>query len=125
MDWYSRKVLSWALSNTLDTDFCVAALEAALRRYGTPMIFNTDQGSQFTNEKFTGALERNGVRISMDGRGRFHDNLFIERLWGTVKHQCLHLTESENGLELRTALQGWFRTVKRRKTSSSPESQNP
>ncbi len=87
----------------------MAALEAALRRYGTPMIFNTDQGSQFTGEKFTGALERNGVRISMDGRGRFQDNIFIERLWWTVKHQYLYLHEFENGLELRTALQGWFR----------------
>lgn len=75
LDWYSRKVLSWSLSNTLDSEFCVAALEAALHRYGTPLIFNTDQGSQFTSEKFTRTLERNGVRISMDGRGCFQDNI--------------------------------------------------
>lgn len=80
VDWYSRKVLSWRLSNTLDTDFCVAAPEEALHGHGTPEVFNTDQGSQFTSEKFTGALERTGVRISMDGRGRFQDNIFIERL---------------------------------------------
>ncbi len=109
MDGCSRKVLSWALSNTLDTDFCVAALEAALHRYGTPMIFNTDQGSQFTGKRFTGTLERKGIRISMDGRGRYRDNIVIKRLWWTVKYRCLYLHEFENELELRAALRGRFR----------------
>jgi putative transposase len=91
MDWYSRKVLSWKLSNTLDTEFCVAALTEAINNYGCPEIFNTDQGSQFTSAAFTEQLELNGIKISMDGRGRFHDNIFIERLWWTVKHQYLYL----------------------------------
>ncbi len=108
MDWYSRKVLSWRISNTLDTDFCVAALEEALHRHGLPEVFNTDQGSQFTSEKFTGVLDRKGVRISMDGRGRFQDNIFIERLWWTVKHQYLYLHEFENGSDLRKGLREWF-----------------
>ena len=84
IDWYSRYVLSWRLSNTLEADFCIEALEEALRK-DRPDIFNTDQGSQFTSEAFTGLLERHGVRISMDGKGRYNDNLFIERLWRTVK----------------------------------------
>ena len=83
MDWYSRKVLSWRISNTLDSDFCVSALEEAIARYGCPETFNTDQGSQFTSEAFTNVLKSNGIRISMDGRGRCMDNIFIERLWWT------------------------------------------
>ena len=108
MDWYSRKVLSWKLSNTLDSEFCVAALEEAIKRYGCPEIFNTDQGSQFTSTAFTELLESNGIKISMDGRGRFYDNIFVERLWWTVKHQYLYLQAFENGVELRQGLQGWF-----------------
>ena len=84
MDWYSRYVLAWRLSNTLDADFCVEALEDALRK-GKPDIFNTDQGSQFTGKAFTGLLEKQGIKISMDGKGSYRDNLFIERLWRTVK----------------------------------------
>lgn len=83
IDWYSRYVLSWRLSNTLDTDFCIEALEEALRK-GKPEIFNTDQGSQFTSEEFTEALKKHGIQISMDGKGSYNDNLFIERLWRTV-----------------------------------------
>jgi putative transposase len=109
MDWHSRKVLSWGLSNTLDAHFCVAALEVAIHRYGTPAIFNTDQGSQFTSEEFTGTLKKNDIRISMDGQGRFQDNIFIERLWWTVKYQYLYLQEFENALDLRKGLQAWFR----------------
>ena len=81
MDWHSRKVLSWRLSNTMDTDFCVSALEEALEKYGKPKIFNTDQGSQFTSNAFTGILAESGIAISMDGRGRWLDNVFMERLW--------------------------------------------
>src|SRR5210317_1646294 len=81
MDWHSRKVLSWRLSNTLDADLCVEALEEAIRHYGRPEIFNTDQGSQFTSDGFTSVLKNHNIQISMDGRGRFHDNIFVERLW--------------------------------------------
>jgi putative transposase len=91
MDWHSRKVLSWRLSNTLATDFCVEALEEALSRYGPPEIFNTDQGSQFTSEAFTGTLRSAGVAISMDGKGRWVDNVFIERLWRSVKYEEIYL----------------------------------
>ena len=90
MDWYSRYVLSWRLSNTLDAGFCVDALQEALQK-GQPEIFNTDQGAQFTSEAFTGLLEQNGIRISMDGKGSYNDNLFIERLWRTVKYEEVYL----------------------------------
>jgi len=91
IDWYSRKVLSWRLSNTLDSRFCVDCLEQALQVYGTPEIFNTDQGCQFTSEAFTGVLKANGISISMDGRGRALDNIFVERLWRSVKHEDVYL----------------------------------
>ena len=108
MDWYSRYVLSWRLSNTLDADFCVAALEEALGR-GTPEIFNTDQGSQFTGEAFTGLLKEHGVRISMDGKGSYNDNLFIERLWRTIKYEEVYLKAYQDGREARISLGGYFR----------------
>ena len=108
MDWHSRKVLSFQLSNTLDADFCVDALNKALDRYGPPQIFNTDQGAQFTSKAFTDTLKENGVAISMDGKGRVQDNIFIERLWWTVKHQYLYLYAFDNGIELRTGLRQWF-----------------
>lgn len=108
MDWYSRKVLAWRVSNTLDTTFCVAALEEALARHGRPEIFNSDQGSQFTSQVFTGLLAAQGIRISMDGRGCYYDNIFVERLWRTVKYECLYLKTFESGAELRRELRGWF-----------------
>lgn len=108
MDWHSRKVLSWRVSNTLDADFCVDALNDAISRYGCPEIFNTDQGSQFTSRDFTDVLNDNRIKISMDGRGRFQDNIFIERLWWTVKHHYLYLRTFENGSELGTGLKDWF-----------------
>lgn len=108
MDWHSRKVLSWRLSNTMETDFCVEALEEAIRRYGTPEIFNTDQGSQFTSEDFTGVLKDHGIAISMDGRGRAQDNIFIERLWWTLKYNYIYLRSFNNGADLRKGLRGWF-----------------
>jgi putative transposase len=92
MDWTTRKVLSWRVSNTMDVEFCLEALEEALARYGRPEIFNTDQGGQFTSPRFTGVLQRAGVRISMDGRGRWIDNVFIERLWRSLKHECVSCT---------------------------------
>ena len=108
MDWYSRAVLSWRLSNTMDSDFCVAALEDALNRYGVPEIFNTDQGSQFTSYNFTKALRDAKVRISMDGRGRWLDNAMIERLWRSLKYECVYLKEYETGGDLRRSLAWWF-----------------
>ncbi len=108
MDWHSRKVLSWRVSNTMDTDFCVEALEDAIRIHGRPEIFNTDQGSQFTSNIFTGKLEEYGVKISMDGRGRYQDNIFIERLWWTVKYHFLYLHAFNSGAELRYGLKNWF-----------------
>ena len=108
MDWASRAVLSWRLSNTMDTSFCLEALEEALARFGKPEIFNTDQGSQFTSQAFTGALERAGVRISMDGRGRFLDNIFIERLWRSMKHEDIYLKHYADGREARAGIASWI-----------------
>jgi putative transposase len=108
MDWHSRAVLSWRLSNTMEADFCVSALEEALNRYGVPEIFNTDQGSQFTSYEFTRTLREAGVRISMDGRGRWMDNVMIERLWRSLKYECVYLRELETGSELRQALAWWI-----------------
>jgi len=108
IDWYSRYVLSWRLSNTLDADFCVEALEEALQN-GRPDIFNTDQGAQFTSEDFTGLLERHGVRISMDGKGRYSDNLFIERLWRTVKYEEVYLRAYQDGRDARACIGDYFR----------------
>lgn len=107
LDWYSRYVLSWEISNTLDGDFCLTALERALQR-GQPEIFNTDQGSQFTANAFTGRLEQAGIEISMDGKGRAFDNILNERLWRTVKYENIYLNEYETGLELVTGLAGYF-----------------
>ncbi|GAA4490979.1 hypothetical protein GCM10023158_03930 [Gluconacetobacter tumulicola] len=106
MDWHTRKVLSWRLSNTMDAELCVEALRDALVRYGTPEIFNTDQVSQFTMPRFTEVLERRQVRISMDGRDRWLDNVFIERLWRSLKYECVYLHAFEAGSELRTGLVG-------------------
>jgi putative transposase len=108
MDWATRRVLSWRLSNTMDVDFCVAALHDALARFGRPEIFNTDQGSQFTSPQFTEVLTGAEVRISMDGRGRWMDNVFIERLWRSLKYECVYLHAFETGSELRAGLTGWI-----------------
>jgi len=108
IDWHSRKVLSWRVSNTLDADFCVEALNEALGRYGKPEIFNTDQGCQFTSELFTGRLKDSGVAISMDGRGRCEDNIFIERVWWTLKYHYIYLRTFDSGADLRQGLAQWF-----------------
>ena len=108
MDWYSRYVLSWRLSNTLEVGFCVEALKEALRK-GRPDIFNTDQGAQFTSEVFTGLLEQHGVKVSMDGKGSYNDNLFIERLWRTVKYEEVYLKAYQDGTEARIGLGNYFR----------------
>ncbi len=107
MDWYSRYVVAWRLSNTLDADFCVETLEEALGK-GPPEVFNTDQGSQFTGEAFTELLERHGVRISMDGKGRYSDNIFVERLWRTVKYEEVYLKAYSGGREAKAGLDAYF-----------------
>jgi putative transposase len=107
MDWFSRYVLSWALSLTLEVDFCVEALQAALRR-GRPEIFNSDQGSQFTSEKFTGELQAHGIAVSMDGRGRCLDNIFIERLWRSLKYEEVYLPDYRLVPEARDGIGRWF-----------------
>jgi putative transposase len=104
IDWYSRKVLSWRISNSMDASFCVDCLEDALRSHGTPEVFNSDQGSQFTSEAFTGVLKREAVTISMDGRGRAFDNIFVERLWRTVKYEDVYLNGYANMGELMLGL---------------------
>jgi putative transposase len=107
LDWYSRYVLSWEVSNTLDGDFCLTALERAFQ-HGKPEIFNTDQGSQFTANAFTGRLQRAEIKISMDGKGRVFDNIFIERLWRTVKYEHIYLNDYDTGLELVAGLAHYF-----------------
>ena len=104
MDWHSRRVLSWRVSNSMDSDFCVEALEEALGRYGSPEIFNTDQGSQFTSEAFTGVLKEANVDISMDGKGRWMDNVFVERLWRSVKYEEVYLKAYETVAEARAGI---------------------
>lgn len=108
MDWFTRKVLAWRLSNTMDAEFCIEALEGALARFGRPEIFNTDQGSQFTSPRFTGILQAAGIRVSMDGRGRWLDNVFIERLWRSLKYECVYLHAFETGSDLRNGLSCWI-----------------
>ena len=119
MDWATRRVLSWRLSNTMDVDFCIAALEEALAKFGRPEIFNSDQGSQFTSPRFTEMLTDAGVRISMDGRGRWMDNVFIERLWRSLKYECVYLHAFETGSELRAGLLRWIGYCNGRRPHSS------
>lgn len=108
MDWYSRRVLSWRVSTTMDTSFCVEALEEAIERYGCPEIFNTDQGSQFTSDDFTGVLKKNDIKISMDGKGRWVDNVFVERLWRSVKYEEVYLKAYDTVTDARLSLGRYF-----------------
>jgi putative transposase len=108
MDWYSRKVLSWRISNSMEVSFCVDCLEEALRNFGKPEIFNSDQGSQFTSESFTDVLKREGITISMDGRGRAFDNIFVERLWRNVKYEDVYLKGYATVGELMLGLSEYF-----------------
>ncbi len=124
MDWYSRYVLSWALSLTMEIDFCLAALNRALRR-GRPEIFNTDQGSQFTSPKFTGELETRGIAISMDGRGRCFDNIFIERLWRSLKYEEVYLREYALVPEARGGIAKWFQFYNHARPHQSLEYRTP
>lgn len=125
MDWASRRVLSWRLSNTLDASFCIEALEEALERYEAPAIFNTDQGSQSTSEGFTGVLLSHGVRISMDGRGRWMDNVFIERLWRSVKYEEVYLKGYESISEARRELGAYFDFYNMRRRHQGLEDRTP
>lgn len=125
IDWYSRKVLSWQLSNTLDSRFCVDCLEQALKTYGVPEIFNTDQGCQFTSEAFTGVLKAHCITISMDGRGRALDNIFVERLWRSVKHEDVYLKGYDTMPEVQLGLTKYFLFYNRERTHQSLDYKTP
>jgi putative transposase len=125
IDWYTRKVLSWRLSNTLTTDFCVEALEEALANYGTPEIFNTDQGCQFTSLEFTSVLKQHGIAISMDGKGRWRDNVFVERLWKSVKYEEVYLHAYETVSAARSGLARYFQFYNTRRPHSALDRRTP
>ncbi len=125
MDWASRKVLSWKLSNTLDTSFCIEALQEALHHYGTPKIFNTDQGSQFTSDAFTEILKNHNIRISMDGRGRWVDNVFIERLWKSVKYEEVYLKAYGSIAEAKKELAKFFDRYNKRRRHQGLDDMTP
>jgi len=108
MDWHTRMVLSWRISNTLEADFCVEALNEAIYRFGPPDIMNSDQGSQFTSFAWTDRLRRSGIRISMGGKGRYLDNIFIERLWRTLKYECVYLHAWDTGSQARAGVRNWM-----------------
>jgi putative transposase len=125
IDWASRAVLAWRLSNTIDNRFCVEALEEALERHGKPRIFNTDQGAQFTSAAFTDQLEKADVVISMDGRGRFMDNIFIERLWRSIKYEEVHLKAYADGREARAGIGSWMTFYNFRRPHQAMNNQTP
>ena len=125
IDWASRAVLAWRLSNTNDASFCAATLEEALLRFGKPRIFNTDQGSTFTAEAFTSKLVTAGVEISMDGRGRFMDNIFIERLWRSIKYEEVHLKAYADGCEARSGIRSWMTFYNFRRPHQAMNNQMP
>lgn len=108
MDWYSRRILTWRLSNTLDTTFCVDALNEALTLYGSPDIFNTDQGAQFTSQLFTTCLLNAGIKISMDGKGCWVDNVMIERFWKSLKYECVYLSDLASATEAKRVIKNWI-----------------
>lgn len=125
MDWASRKVLAWRLSNTLDFSFCTEALEEAIMKYGKPEIFNTDQGCQFTSDAFTGILKNHGINISMDGKGRWLDNVFIERLWRSVKYEDVYLKAYSSITEARQGLKEYFEFYNLRRGHQSLDRRTP
>jgi putative transposase len=119
MDWFTRKVLAWRISNTLEADFCVEVLSEAVHKFGVPEIMNTDQGSQFTSFAWTDRLRRMGARISMDGKGRFLDNIFVERLWRTIKYECVYLHAWETGSQARAGVRKWVDFYNRKRPHSA------
>ena len=125
MDWATRHVLAWRLSNSMDTGFCIEALNEALSNYGKPRILNTDQGSQFTSLAFTGALQDIGIRISMDGRGRFMDNIFIERLWRSLKYEAVYLHELTDGFRAERVIAEWIGFYNTERPHSALAGQTP
>ncbi len=125
MDWATRKVLAWRLSNTLEADFCVEALNEALVRFGPPEIMNTDQGSQFTYWAWTDRLRQAGVKISMDGKGRFLDNIFIERLWRSLKYECVYLYAWSGGHEARAGIGRWIEFYNKRRPHTAHDGRAP
>lgn len=125
INWASRAVLAWRLSNTMDVSFCLSALEEALARFGRPEIFNTDQGSQFTSTAFTGALIKAGVAISMDGRGRWMDNVFIERLWRSLKYEDVYLRGYADGREAARGIAEWFAFYNERRPHQAVDYRTP
>lgn len=125
MDWATRKVLAWRLSNTLDADPCVEALTEAIARHGPPEIMNTDQGSQFTGAGWITTLTEAGVRVSMDGRGRCMDNIFIERLWRSLKQEAVYLTELQDGFHAIKVIKEWFGFYNTRRPHSALEHRTP
>ena len=125
IDWASRAVLAWRLSNTIDSGFCAAALEEALLRHGKPRIFNTDRRTQFTSAAFTGKLDAAGIAISMDGRGRFMDNIFIERFWRSIKYEEVHLKAYADGREARAGVGSWMTFYNFRRPHQALDNQMP
>jgi len=125
IDWYSRKVLSWRLSNTLDLSFCLDVLQEALRKYGVPEIFNTDQGSHFTADGWVSILKEHGVQISMDGKGRALDNVYVERFWRTIKYEWIYLNPAEDGIELRKGIAIYIEWYNANRGHSSLENATP
>ncbi len=125
MDWATRKILSWRLSNTLHADFCVEALDEAIAKFGAPEIMNTDQGSQFTGHEWTGRLRAAGVKISMDGRGRFLDNIFIERLWRSLKQEAIYLEEISDGFHAKRIAEKWMAFYNQKRPHSALDYKTP
>lgn len=125
IDWYTRKVLAWRISNTLEADFCVEALNEAMAKYGPPEIMNTDQGSQFTSFVWTDCLRRSGVRISMDGKGRYLDNIFVERLWRSLKYECVYLHAWETGSQARAGIAKWVEFYNNKRPHTAHGGQPP
>jgi putative transposase len=125
LDWATRRVLSWRLSNSLTTDFCLEAVEEAIQRYGTPEIFNTDQGSQFTSQEFVGLIQGHGIQVSMDGKGRWVDNVFVERLWKSVKYEEVYLHAYDTVSQARQGLESYFKFYNERRPHSSLDGKTP
>ena len=125
IDWYSRRVLAWRVSISMDTEFCIEALQEAIARYGTPEIFNTDQGSQFTSAAFTGLLMHHGIRISMDGKGCWRDNVFIERLWRSIKYEEVYLHAYESVSQARAGIGRYIEFYNTRRPHSSLQARTP
>jgi len=125
LDWATRRVLSWRLSNSLTTDFCIEAVAEAMQRYGIPEIFNTDQGSQFTSKEFVGLIQGQGIQLSMDGKGRWVDNVFVERLWKSVKYEEVYLHAYDSVSQAQQGLQRYFKFYNERRPHSSLDGQTP